>query len=115
MDIERFRETCLTMPMATEDMPFGEDVLVFRLKGKIFAALNLQRNDCGIMKCDAERAIALREQYPGIQGAFHWNKKYWNQVPLEGCVDDSVILDLVRHAWEEVNKKLPQKTQVIYE
>ncbi len=62
-----------------------------------------------IMKCDPERAINLREQYSAIEGAFHFNKKYWNQIQFNGDVHDKLILELVDHAYDEVVKKLPKK------
>ena len=82
MNIESFRAYCLSLPETTEDMPFDETVVVFRLKGKIFACVGLDKPDLVCMKCDPERAIELREQYSSIEGAFHWNKKYWNQIDL---------------------------------
>ena len=72
MNIEEFREYCLSLPNVTEDMPFDENVLVFRLHGKIFACVAMDRPDLATMKCDPEKAIELREQYNSIEGAFHW-------------------------------------------
>lgn len=112
MNIESFREYCLSLPCTTEDMPFDDTVLVFRLKGKIFACIGLDKPDLVSMKCDPQRAIELREQYTAIEGAFHWNKKYWNQIRLNGDVDDELLCQLIDHAWDEVNKKLPKKEQV---
>ncbi len=61
------------------------------------------------MKCDPERAVNLREQYSAIEGAFHWNKKFWNQIQFNSGVSDKLILELVHHAYDEVVKKLPKK------
>lgn len=115
MNIETFRECCLAMPFATEDMPFDDTVVVFRLKGKIFAAIILDKPDIVVLKCDAEKAIDLREHYSCIEGAYHWNKKYWNQLPVNGGLEDDLIRSLVVHAWEEINKKLPRKDRVTLE
>ena len=112
MNIESFREYCLSLPETTEDMPFGETVLVFRLKGKIFGCVGLDKPDLVTLKCDPQRAIELREHYGSIEGAFHWNKKYWNQIWLNGDVDDDLLRQLIKHAWDEVNKKLPKKDRV---
>ncbi|MCQ2279599.1 MAG: MmcQ/YjbR family DNA-binding protein [Bacteroidales bacterium] len=112
MDIESFREYCLSLPHATEDMPFDDTVVVFRIKGKIFACICLDKPDFATMKCDPERATELREQYSSIEGAWHWNKKYWNQVTFRGDVSDELFRSLVRHAYNEVNKKLPKKERV---
>lgn len=109
MNIEDFREYCLSLPKVTEDMPFGEDVLVFRLHNKIFACVNMVQHDMAAMKCDPEKAIELRERYPSIEGAFHWNKKFWNQVRFNKEVSDKMIKELVDHAYNEIWKSLPKK------
>lgn len=112
MNIESLREYCLSLPLATEDMPFDDTVLVFRLKGKIFACILLDRPDLIVMKCDLERALDLRDRYEAIEPAWHWNKKYWNQIHIEGDVDRPLMEELLRHAYNEVNAKLPKKDRV---
>lgn len=112
MNIEQFREHCLALPYATEDMPFDDTVVVFRLKGKIFGAILLDRPEYVVLKCDATYAIELREHYSEIEGAYHWNKKYWNQISLNGAVPDELIISLCSHAYNEVNNKLPKKDRV---
>lgn len=112
MNVEQFREACLALPWVTEDMPYDDTVVAFRLKGKIFGCLMTDKPDYVVLKCDAERALELRERYSAIEGAFHCNKKYWNSIRLDGTVPDEVVADLVRHAYEEVNKKLPKRDRV---
>lgn len=111
MDIESFREYCLSLPLATEDMPFDDQVLVFRVHGKIFACVSMDQPDMASMKCDPERAIELRERFQAVEGAFHWNKKYWNQVWFNRDVSDDLLRELVRHAYDEVWKKLPKRVR----
>ncbi len=109
MDIESVREYCLSLPLATEEMPFGDDHLVFKVFGKIFGCLSLDGNDYFALKCDPEYAIELREHYSQIEPAFHWNKKYWNQLPLHGLLDDELVQSLIRHSYSEVVKGLTKK------
>ena len=97
MDIEAAREYCLSKKATTEDTPFGEDVLVIRVMGKMFLCINLNTPDRITMKCDPEYALELRERYNAIEGAWHFNKKYWNQVFLDGDADDRLIKHLFRH------------------
>lgn len=111
MNIESFRTYCLSMPLTTEDMPFDDKVLVFRLKGKIFACINFDNPQIAVLKCDPQKAIYLREHYHSIEGAWHWNKKYWNQIHFNGDVGDTLLKELILHSWCEVNKKLPKKDQ----
>lgn len=110
MDIEQIRDYCLQKPGATEDQAFGPDGLLFRVNGKIFAYLNLERPDCVTLKCQPDHAIALRDRYNGVSGAWHWNKRHWNDVRLDADVPDDVILSLVDHSYEEVVRGLPKKT-----
>ncbi|MCQ2974234.1 MAG: MmcQ/YjbR family DNA-binding protein [Bacteroidales bacterium] len=109
MNIEKFREYCLSLPKVTEDFPFDEDLLVFRIHNKIFSAISMEKNNMAVMKCDPEKALDLREHYSAIEGAFHWNKKYWNQVHFNQDVSDTMIFELVSHSYNEVFNKLPKK------
>lgn len=112
MNIETARDYCLSLPLATEDFPFDETTLVFRVSGKIFACIDLERPQLLTMKCDAERALELRELHPEIEAAWHWNKKYWNQVNLNGMLEDDMIKGLVRHSYNEVVKKLKKQDKL---
>ena len=109
MHIEQFREYCLSLPCVTEDFPFDEDLLTFRVCNKIFAGISMSKPDWAVMKCDPECAVNLRERYSDIEGAFHWNKKFWNQIHFNRGVGDKLILELVHHAYDEVVKKLSKK------
>lgn len=114
MDIEQIRAYCLSKPHATEDFPFDETTLVFRVMNKIFASIGLDNVDWFCLKCDPEYAIELREHYTGITGAWHWNKKYWNQVALDGMLDDDFICSLLNHSYHEVVKKLRKSDRVAH-
>ena len=109
MDIELFREYCLSLPLVTEDMAFGPECLLFRVCNKIFACLNLEGQDNIAVKSDPDYALELRERYPQIEPAWHWNKRFWNQLPLNGGVQPETIKGLVRHSYSEVVKSLPRK------
>lgn len=115
MNVESLREYCLSLPLATEDFPFDETTLVFRVVGKIFAMLDLERPDVVSLKCNPDYALQLREEHPEISGAWHMNKKYWNQVNLSGHLEDELVQGLVRHSYAEVVKKLTQKERAEHE
>lgn len=114
MNIETIREYALSLPYVTEDFPFDEENLVFRLQGKIFACINLTNPDSVTLKCNPEYALELREAHPEIAGAWHWNKKYWNQNDLTGGLTDALLRGLVRHSYSEVVKKLTRKERMAY-
>lgn len=111
MNIETIREYCLSLPAATEDFPFDETTLVFRVSGKIFAMIDLENTEWFVLKCDPEYALELREHHPEITGAWHMNKKHWNQINLFGLLTDELIRTLIYHSYHLVFKKLPRKTR----
>lgn len=103
MDIERFREHCIAKANVTEGFPFGPDTLVFRVKEKLFALCDVNDFDGINLKCEPERAIELRERFPGITPGYHMNKKHWNTVATDGSVPDKLVLELVDHSYELVS------------
>ena len=112
MDIESIRNYCLSLPLATEDTGLGEDYLLFRVCGKIFACYGFAREDYFVLKADPDYAIDLRDRYSGISPAWHWNKKYWNEISLRGSVPEEVMKSLIRHSYAEVVKKLPKHIKI---
>ena len=108
MNIEEIRDYCLTKPEVTEDMPFGEDTLVFRVGEKLFLLTSLSQGDRFNVKCDPERAIELREQHTEIQPGYHMNKKHWNTVYTNGDLNRRQICDMIDHSYDLVLKSLPK-------
>lgn len=98
----------------TECFPFDESTLVFKVVDRMFALIDLEKNDRICLKCEPEYAIELRDRYNGIEGAFHFNKKYWNQVYLESDVSDRLITELIDNSYNEVIKKFTRKQKAIY-
>jgi len=81
MHIESFRSYCLRKPGVTEELPFGENTLVFKVMGKIFALADMQSQPLSFnLKCDPERAVQLRETYGCVSPGYHMHKKHWNTV-----------------------------------
>ena len=109
MNVETIREYCLSLPQATEDFPFDETTLAFRIGGRIFAMINLERTEWFVLKCQPDYALELRDRHPEIAPAWHMNKKHWNQLNLFGSLSDDLIRSLIRHSYNEVVKKLPRK------
>jgi predicted DNA-binding protein (MmcQ/YjbR family) len=111
MDIIMFREYCLSKPGVTEDTPFDEVTLCFRVGGKIFAITDIDSFESVNLKCDPERAVELREQHPGILPGYHMNKKHWNTVLCDGSVPQKLILELTDHSYQLIRDSLPKKVQ----
>jgi len=108
MDIEEFRQYCLSKPGTTEDCPFGPDTLVFKVMGKMFSLCSISEFGDVNLKCDPERAVELREQYDQIKPGYHMNKTHWNTVTLEG-LSQVLICDLIDHSYDLVKDSLPKK------
>lgn len=112
MNIEAFREYCLAKAGVTESFPFDEHVLVFKVANKMFAASNISWEVFHInLKCDPEKAIELRDEYPEIEPGFHMNKKHWNTINLEGDLSLQLVKELIDHSYHLVVSKLPKKTK----
>ena len=111
MNIESIRDYCLSLPYTSEYLPFDETTLAFRVANKIFAMIDLDDTEWFVLKCDPEYAVELRESHSEITGAWHMNKKHWNQINLYGMLSDELILSLIRHSYDLVLKKLPKKTR----
>ena len=109
MDVEIFREFCLSKPHATEEFPFDEVTLCFKVVGKIFAILSLDTGDSANLKCYPEYAVEMREKYIGVRPGFHMNKTHWNTVMFNEDIDDATIFHFVNHSYEQVVNKLPLK------
>ena len=108
MNIEEIRDHCLAKPGVTEDMPFGEDTLVFRIGEKIFLLTSLSQGDRFNVKCDPEHAIELREQHTEVQPGYHMNKKHWNTVYTNGNLSHRQICNMIDHSYDLVLKSLPK-------
>lgn len=118
MNIEDFREFCLSVKCADESFPFFDDrILVFKVMGKMFAYVNIEPKDALFrvsMKCDPDKSVELREQYEGIVNGQHTKALTWNSIYLESDVPDDLIKELILHSVDEVIRKLPKKLQAAY-
>ena len=111
MTFEDLRAYCAKKKGVTYDTPFGPDVMVFRVMEKMFALAPIDLFESVNLKCDPERAVELREQYPGITPGYHMNKVHWNTVSTAGDVPEKLIRELVDHSYDLVKASLPKKVR----
>ena len=116
MHIEQFRDFCISKNGVSENFPFDELTLVFKVMGKMFALAGLndwEKGDQKInLKCDPVWAIELREEYEGINAGYHMNKKLWNKVRLNSAnISDELAIKLINYSYDLVEKGLPKKVQ----
>ena len=103
VDAETFREFCLAKAGATEGTPFGEETLVFKVEGKMFALISLDTiPPRANLKCDPDRALELRDRYEQVRPGYHMNKRHWNTVILDGAIRDQVIVEMIDHSYDLV-------------
>ena len=106
MNIEIFRDYCIAKPGVTEGFPFDETTLVFKVMGKMFALTDLDGELSINLKCDPEKTISLREEYPAIKPGFHMNKKHWNTIEIDNSIPDSLVFKLTDHSYELIVNSL---------
>ena len=112
MNIEEFRDYCLSKKYVTECFPFNETTLVFKVANKIFALSGLEHHPSTVnLKCDPEKSIELRDQYSDIIEGFHMSKIHWNTITIEGGLSNQFIKDLIDHSYEIVVKGMTKKQQ----
>ena len=109
MDLAQFREYSLSKSRATESTPFGPDVLVFKVSGKMFALATLDEVPTRVnLKCDPDLALELRDRYDQVTPGYHMNKKHWNTVELEGGIPDLELRKMIDHSYDLVARSLPK-------
>ena len=112
MNIEEVRTYCFSKPYVTEDFPFDETVLVFRVAGKIFVLCALDAIPPHInVKCDPQKAIELRELYNYVVPGFHMSKKHWNTIFIESVNNEQQLRTWIDESYELVIKGLTKKEQ----
>jgi predicted DNA-binding protein (MmcQ/YjbR family) len=105
-------ERCLALPGASEDYPFGDDVAVCKVGGKMFALVLLSGDESRVnLKCDPAWAIELRRLHPAVQHGYHANKRHWNTVGLDGTLDDDDVDEMICHSYDLVVRGLPRRVR----
>lgn len=109
---DQLRNYCLSFPGVSEDMPFDDTTLVFKVAGKIFLLTRLEGDLKINLKCDPDLAMRLREEYDGtVHPGYHMNKKHWNTIDINGSISDDLIYRWIDHSYQLVVSSLPIKTR----
>ncbi len=109
MDWRELREQCLALPGSVEEFPFGDEVSVFKVGGKMFALSHLDGDPLQLsVKCDPELAVQLRAAYLAIAPGYHMNKRHWNTITLDGSVADPMVCELLGDSYDLVVASLPK-------
>lgn len=109
MNIEEFRVYCLSLKGTTEDLPFDNKTLVFKVMGKMFSLTNLENFVSINIKCNPEKATELREQYEAVKPGYHMSKKHWNTILIDNTISDGLIYEWIKNSYDLVVAKLTKK------
>ena len=112
MNVEEFRDYCLSKNKVTESFPFDETTLVFKVANKMFALLRLNQHPVTVnLKCNPEKSVELRDMYTEIIPGYHMNKTHWNTVTIEEALPNNLIIELINHSYDLVIKGMTKKQQ----
>jgi predicted DNA-binding protein (MmcQ/YjbR family) len=110
MNIETLQQYCLSKPDVEETLPFGPDTLVYKVNGKVFLLTGLDSADFRFnVKCDPDKALELREEFPCVLPGFHMNKKHWNTIVVDGSVSSRQLKEWIDHSYDLVTAKPKSK------
>ena len=116
LNIEQIREYCLKKKSVTEDFPFNEDTLVFKVAGKIFLLASLEAIPLQInLKCEPEKAIELREEFDSVLPGYHMNKKHWNTIIIDGTVPARKLFEWIDDSYNLVVSGLKKSEKKMFE
>lgn len=102
MNTETIRDYCIAKDDTEECLPFDDETLVFKVKGKIFVLLSLTGEQSVNLKCNPSLAVDLRERYSAVTPGYHMNKKHWNTILLDGSIPDKEIFKWIDHSYDLV-------------
>ena len=109
MDRDELLDLLSRMRGAVEDYPFGDEVAVFKVGGKMFALVSLEGEHGFVnLKCDPALALELRERHAAVRPGYHTNKRHWNSVDLDGSVEADELQEMVEHSYDLVVSGLPK-------
>ena len=121
MDHQQAQQYLLAKPHTSEEYPFGPEVSVFKVKGKMFATLALGKMGKGDgegnfdwwmnLKCDPDEASALRDIFKAVIPGYHMNKRLWNTVILDGSIPRGEIERMMDNSFLLVVDKMTKKDQ----
>jgi predicted DNA-binding protein (MmcQ/YjbR family) len=109
MNVEEYRNYCISKKGVSESFPFDETTLVFKVMGKMFALTGIEEFSFINLKCDPEKAIELREEYEGVTPGYHMNNLLWNSVSTLGDISDKLIYQWIDASYDLIVDTLTKK------
>lgn len=103
-------------PKAELDYPFGEEIPVYKIMGKVFLLTSKLNGTIFVnLKVQPEYGEMLRDMYESIRTGYHMNKRHWISIYAGEQITEDLIADLVENSYELVVKTLTkvQKQQLV--
>ena len=115
MNIEDYRDYCLSLGDVEEKFPFtkfknGEAVLVFYVCGHMFSYFDCDDFSVISLKCQPERIIELKEENDCIGDPYNESSKHWLGINPK-TAPDYLLKDLTRNSYEIVKAKYTKKNK----
>ena len=112
MNVESFRNYCLSKKSTTEEFPFGEETMVFKVMGKMFALAGVSNFGSVNLKVDPEIGVELRERYSAVKPGYHMNKKHWITVLNDGSIPDKLLREWIDNSYQLIVDSLPKSQKL---
>jgi len=113
VNLDKIRNYLNSKQFVSEELPFGPQALVFKVKGKMYALIAWKEDPLYLsLKCDPDRANSLRASYSSIKPAYHMNKKHWNMIYLDGILNENQLKDMIDHSYDLVVNGLKKTDRI---
>jgi len=113
MNLETLEKLFLSFNGASKEFPFGEDVMVFKVKNKMFGLISLKDNPLNVnLKCDPHEATIYRELYECVNAGYHMNKKHWNTITMDGTMKEDIFSGMVEDSYNLIVSKLSKREKL---
>lgn len=113
MTFEQIHAYLLSRPGAVEDRPFGPDVPVYKVGGKMFAYSSPEHVPPSVtIKLDPLLGQMLRSTFEAVKPGYHMNKEHWNTITLDGSVHEDELMSWIDESYMLVRSKLTKRVRV---
>jgi predicted DNA-binding protein (MmcQ/YjbR family) len=111
MDLKEYKNYCKSFMGVTEEYPFDETTLVYKVKGKMFTLTEINTFHIISVKCDPDDAQIIRQMFESVIPGYHLNKEHWNSIKIDGRIPDTLLKEWIKDSYNLVVRSLPKKIQ----
>ncbi len=117
LDIETYRNYCISKKGVTESFPFPglPNVLVFKVAGKMFTATDAETFESISVQCNSDIIDELRAKYPAITKHKYFSERHWNLIAMDNSISDKLIFKWIDSSYDLAIAKLTKKLRAALE